>query len=450
MSFPNDFDDRMRNELGADYHDFIQSLIQPPETSIRLNPAKPTRAFDQLEEVKWHPLGRYLPERPVFTMDPLWHAGAYYVQEASSMFTLEAFRQLIGLSNDLRVLDLCAAPGGKTTLLASALTDNSLVLANEAIRTRVPALLENVEKWGYPNVMVSNHDPEEFHGMAGFFDVVLVDAPCSGEGLFRKDKAASDHWSLSNTVLCSARQKRILAASIPLLKNDGILIYSTCTFNRAENDENVKWLIDQFGLEMENLDIMPEWGIQDTGFGYQFYPHKVRGEGFFIACLRRTIKVQSIEKVAKSNPLRKLAPAQKAKVSNWLNAPEKNEFFIKGNGDIIAIPMENLPHQLLVAESLSRHSIGVEIGIIKQTDFIPSHKLALSNLVNPSLPSKELSREDALLFLKKQNIHFDDLQKGWVIARYQGLNLGWMKVLDNRTNNYLPTERKIRMDIIIE
>ncbi len=278
---PPDFSSQMQALLGPEFPAFLEALDQPAPLSIRLNPAKPSGwTTKDLEPVPWHPQGRYLPERPQFTLDPAFQAGAYYVQEASSMLIGEALRQILDLSLPLRALDLCAAPGGKTTLLASLLTEDSLLVANEVIQSRTLPLRHNIAKWGLPNVWACNHDSREFAPLEGYFDLVLVDAPCSGEGLFRKDPDAAAEWSLNNVELCCGRQKRILADAAPLLRPGGILLYSTCTFNHREDGENARWLAEQYGFSLLPLSLPPEWGIVDTGAGYQCYPHRVKEKAF--------------------------------------------------------------------------------------------------------------------------------------------------------------------------
>ncbi len=328
MNFPLAFSERMKASLGAEFDAFVAAHDAPPPVSLRLHPQKGNTLFVENERVAWHPDGRYLPERPVFTLDPHFQAGAYYVQEASSMFLLEALRQTCDLSKKLRALDLCAAPGGKSTLLLSAIRADSLLLANEVIQSRVPALRQNMEKWGCPNGSVSHHDPADFSRLRHFFDVVLVDAPCSGEGLFRRDANACKEWSERNVEQCSARQRRILADAFPLLKPGGVMIYSTCTFNFLENENNVKWLAGE-GLEYLPLQIDPSRGIVTEGWGYRFYPNRVKGEGFFIACLRKPDDPSPEEK-RKPGYFRDWQSVPKnlvPTVAAWVESPEAFSFF---------------------------------------------------------------------------------------------------------------------------
>ena len=269
-----------------DKHTFIEAHQHDPVTSIRLNQDKITGLFQEQKKVPWCTEGRYLPERPVFTLDPLYHAGAYYVQEASSMFTGYLLQQIIKDHKGLRVLDLCAAPGGKSTHIASLLDNESLLISNEVIRARATILDENMTRWGHMNTWVTANDPRDFGKLHGYFDVVVADAPCSGSGLFRKDKKALEEWSEANVQMCSERQQRILADIWPAIKQDGILIYATCSYSRKEDEDILDWLAGQFEAEAIHVDIPAEWGVVEVKSnkglsGYRFFPDNVYGEGFF-------------------------------------------------------------------------------------------------------------------------------------------------------------------------
>ncbi|MDB5241225.1 MAG: methyltransferase, partial [Spirosoma sp.] len=419
---PGAFRQQMQTQLGADYALFEAALAQPTPVSIRVNPRK--NAFDTstLERVPWCAEGFYLPERPSFTLDPLFQAGAYYVQEASSMLLAEVLRQTVNLNRPLRVLDLCAAPGGKSTLLASAIHPDSLLICNEVIRSRVSVLRENIDKWGYPNVVVSNHDPEELATLAGFFDVVLVDAPCSGEGLFRKDPDAMNEWSTDSVQMCSARQKRILAAAAPLLDTGGTLIYSTCTYNDDENRENVRYLAEN-GFRNYPLVLQPEWNIIrkdiDGPEGYQCYPHQVRGEGFFISAFKKTAFTATLKADARTfRSIRALRTREAASAARWLQNPDDFSLWEKPNGDVMALPKALEKQFLGLDVALKNKGFGLEIGQFKGTDFIPSHALALSTAINQNLPTVALSKENALRYFKKENLVLDEPVNGWLLAQY--------------------------------
>lgn len=457
LHLPDAFRDRMKAQLGAEYADFEAALEQTAPVSIRLNPKKPaTVGFladrSAHELVPWCPEGIYLPLRPVFTLDPLFQAGAYYVQEASSMLLAEALRQSVKLHRPLNVLDLCAAPGGKSTLLASLLSPESVLVSNEVIRTRVPVLRENLEKWGYPNVLISNHDPEDFAALRGFFDVVVVDAPCSGEGLFRKEPEATQEWSADSVALCAARQQRILAAAAPLVEEGGFLLYSTCTYNETENLTNVAWLHEQ-GFESRRLHLPPDWGVvevsEKTAYGYQCYPHRVQGEGFFISVLQKTkpgwFSMKNPPRAFKSmKPLRSRETAQ---LRAFFAEPDSFSYWEKPNAELIAVPRALEKNLQLLDSALRQKGFGIDVGTFKGSDLIPAHALALSTAVSSSLPGVELPKEDALRYFKKENVVLDTEVRGWVLARYEGLNLGWMKGVGNRVNNYLPKDWRIRMEI---
>ncbi|CAH0996530.1 Ribosomal RNA small subunit methyltransferase F [Emticicia aquatica] len=449
MNLPENFTSQMQHILGAEYPAFIESLEQETPTTIRVNRLKKlassTLFGENLVPVKWNSMGYYLPQRPIFTLDPAFHAGAYYVQEASSMFVAEAIRQVVDLEKPLRVMDLCAAPGGKTTLLASLLNQKSLLVANEVIKSRVAPLKENLEKWGFPNYIVSNHDPEDMIDLEGFFDLVLTDAPCSGEGLFRKDPKARNEWSENNVQLCSARQKRILQAAAMLVAPNGYLCYSTCTYNEKENEQNAKWLTQAADFEEVKLNIPADWSITEKSMGYQFFPHRLKGEGFYLAIFKKT---RGDKQEAKGKiKLNRVSQKKMDLLKKWIDKPDNFEFYEKPEGAIVAIPANLINEYATIFRVLQKRSSGLEIGQFKGDDFIPSHDLALSTAISPNLPFIELTKEEALRFLKKEQISTENTQNGWLLARYEGLNLGFMKVIGNRINNYLPKEWRIRMDI---
>ena len=451
LLLPPAFEQEMQAQLGPDFPAFRQALSTPAPVSIRLNPRKSGVDTAGLEAVPWCSTGYYLPERPSFTVDPLFQAGAYYVQEASSMLLYEAVRQTVNLNRPLRVLDLCGAPGGKSTLLASMLSADSLLICNEVIRSRVAVLRQILDKWGYPNVVVSNHDPEDLQKLAGFFDVVLVDAPCSGEGLFRKDPDAIGEWSEANVQLCSARQKRILAAATPLLDTGGILIYSTCTYNDQENEDNLRYLAEQ-GFRSRPLELPAEWQVVaktvNGAVGYQCYPHRVKGEGFFIGVFEKTGFTASVKLDARTfRSIRALRPRQTAAVGKWLETPGDFTYWEKPNGNVMALPKSLEKTFLFLDVALHSKGFGFDLGEFKGDDFVPSHTLALSTAIRKDLPGVELSYEQALHYFKKENLILDEPARGWLLARFNGLNLGWMKGVGQRVNNYLPKDWRIRMDI---
>ncbi|WP_373511139.1 RNA methyltransferase [Persicitalea sp.] len=448
-SLPSDFETTMQAQLGADFILFEKALGTEPPVSIRLNPEK--RAFDAsaLMKVPWHPEGYFLPARPVFTLDPVFHAGGYYVQEASSMILHEVLSQLIPAPRPLRILDLCAAPGGKSTLLASWMPPGSLLLANEVIRSRVSPLQENLERWGNPHTFTSSYDPEGFAKLNGFFDLVLVDAPCSGEGLFRKDPDAIREWSPEHVQLCAARQRRILAAAVKLVAPGGTLLYSTCTYNEVENDQNAAWLVEQQNLEYLEVKLPAEWGVVSRDSGYQCYPHRLRGEGFYFAAFRQTRGLPFRGKTGRyMSKLSDLKKREEAALADWVQNAEALFFLQRPDGTVLFGPNELWNDLMLLDTALPQGVWLREAGQFKGKDFIPAHSLAMSTSVAADWPAVELDRETGLRFLKKENIELPaDTAKGWLLARHEGLNQGWMKNLGNRVNNYLPKDWRIRMDI---
>ena len=450
VNLPPAFSASMQTQLGADFSLFEKTLATEPPVSIRLNPAK--RGYDAagLAPVPWHPEGYYLPERPVFTLDPVFHAGGYYVQEASSMVLHEVLDQCVPSKYPLRVLDLCAAPGGKSTLLASWMPEGSLLLANEVIRSRVTVLKENLERWGSPDTFTCSYDPEAFSKLNGFFDLVLVDAPCSGEGLFRKDPDAIQEWSPEHVQLCSARQRRILAAAVKLVAPGGMLLYSTCTYNELENDQNAQWLAENQKLTHLDIDLPTEWGINARDYGYQCYPHHLRGEGFYFAAFRQTRGVPFSGKPArymdklKSKSLHK---REEAALADWLDE-DADFFFVQRPDDTVLGAPRHLKEDLLFLDAALPQGVWLrEMGAFKGKDLIPAQDLAMSTAISADLPAVELDREMSLLFLKKESILLPEAPKGWLLAQHRGLNLGWMKNLGNRVNNYLPKDWRIRMEI---
>jgi 16S rRNA C967 or C1407 C5-methylase (RsmB/RsmF family)/NOL1/NOP2/fmu family ribosome biogenesis protein len=426
-------------------------------TSVRLNPDKMVNAclpdrqgqwsMVNEENVPWCKDGKYLIERPSFTFDPLFHGGAYYVQEASSMFLWHVLEQTVGTeTTGLKVLDLCAAPGGKSTLLASYFKDGLLV-SNEVIKSRANILVENITKWGSENVIVTNNDPKDFTALEGYFDVIVIDAPCSGSGLFRKDPGAVSEWSENNVAICSQRQQRILADIYPTLKKDGILIYSTCSYSQEEDEEILHWMKGVFPVTSLQLRVNDDWGIIETvsskgNYGYRFYPYKVKGEGFFIAVLRKN---EGDEREQRVSLLPAISKNELAVANEWINTPE-DLFFFKQADNIIALPAEWKFDLAVLQKKLYLRKAGITIGSLKGKDMVPDHELALSLLTNNEIKAVSVSKEQALQYLKRKDLVIEDTLKGWALVNYCGINLGWMKVLHNRINNYYPVNWRILKD----
>jgi 16S rRNA C967 or C1407 C5-methylase (RsmB/RsmF family)/NOL1/NOP2/fmu family ribosome biogenesis protein len=445
LHFPPDFERIMQDRLGAAYTDFCSSLNAPAPVSIRLNPWKSIADIGQ--PVPWCTHGRYLDERPIFTLDPLLHAGGYYVQEASSMFLEYALNMTGGTEQPQQVLDLCAAPGGKSTHAVSLLHPDSLLVSNEVIRGRTGVLTENMTKWGQSNVVVTHNDPADFQRLPGFFDTIIADAPCSGEGLFRKDPDAMLEWSVQHTGLCAARQHRIIHDVWPALKPGGYLIYSTCTYNDQENIANVERLSQELPMAFCELSPDPTWNIEaisrGNAIGYQLFPHRVRGEGFFLCLIRKTDGKPDTHRTKVS--LQSPGQQDRREIGKWLTAPErfflfKHQESIRMIGLQLAEPLQRLVNVLQIVNA------GTGIAEATRNKFIPDHALALSRERSPNSHAViTVDRDEAIAFLRKDTLHRTG-PTGFALIEYEGLGLGWVNVLSNRLNNLYPSSWRIRMD----
>ncbi|MGE4288807.1 MAG: rRNA cytosine-C5-methyltransferase [Salinivirgaceae bacterium] len=450
MILPLAFEARMQEQLNDSYPDFVDALEKELPVSIRLNTNKWSRLPSDLPSVAWEPRGFYLPRRPVFTLDPLLHAGAYYVQEASSMFTGYLFQQVTSTERPLKVLDLCGAPGGKSTHLASLLSSDSLLVANEVIRSRAGVLNENLIKWGAPNVVITQNDPKDFKRLKHAFDVIVVDAPCSGEGLFRRDRGAIEEWSEANTLLCAQRQQRIIADVWDALTPGGVLIYSTCTFNPGENEKNLSWLSEQFDAESLSINYPESWGIATREYqgmvGYQLFPHKVQGEGFFIGAVRKSGDFTETKTKTKK-PLNTASKTIQYEAAQWINEADAYTM-IEQNENLTAIPMLYEGFFQPLYGNLNVVHAGIKIAQIKGKKLIPQPELALSWQINREhFPYQELSEYDALQYLKKENLHFKEQPTGYHMVGFKNLPLGWLNNIGNRSNNTFPGSWRIRMEL---
>lgn len=457
VRFPESLFQELLKSFSLDKSAFLAAHQNPVPVSVRLNPIKEKCGYVLANPVPWTTKAFYLKERPIFTNDPLFHAGCYYVQEASSMFVEQAVKQTVDLSKKLTVLDACAAPGGKSTLLASLLNEESLLVSNEVISTRVPVLVHNMAKWGSLNSVVSNNDPKDFARLPGFFDVMVVDAPCSGSGLFRKQEDAIEHWSEDNVKHCSLRQQRILADLIPSLKENGILIYSTCSYSASENEEVCDKLIAEHKLEPIQLKLQAEWGIVETkskegAYGYRFFPHLLQGEGFFIACFRKkedtvSLRVATLlggvsrsDKKAKSTLTPEESKALKAVVK--VDALD----FTKHGEEIVGCH-QSVGEEMRTLATLKIKKSPLHAGQLKGKDFIPHPYLAYQNVLQEEVNKAEVDTETALKYLRKQPFTLGNTSKGFELLTYKGYGLGWLKNLGNRINNYYPAEWRILKEI---
>ena len=474
---PSDFEIYTSSLFGdSRWQQYLTAFNEAPPVSIRLNPFKtfePARTSERLNSlelarsafepsfssleltrsVPWSRHAFYLAERPNFTLDPLFHAGAYYVQEASSMFLDHVLTSLVPSSarlstygaqepakrlepfepfelahevSDLNqrearlnrsegallILDLCAAPGGKSTLLRAALPDDAMLFSNEPDRRRAHILMENMQKQGHPNVIVTNNYPRDYRKAGMLFDMILADVPCSGEGMFRKDPKTISEWSVDNVIKCQQLQRSIIHDIWPCLKPGGILIYSTCTFNTRENEENIQWIIDHFQAQVINIPVNPEWHITGSllpSFShpvYRFIPGITQGEGLFMAVLQNPLEPFELAK--------RLEPARSAfEPAKRLNCLH--------NGTSIQ-------------------------PTIKGKKVIPNHTESLS-IATPKdkYPRVELSKDEALRYLRHEALILPpDTPRGYVIVTYAHLPLGFVNNIGTRANNLYPKEWKIR------
>ncbi len=453
MALPKEFINILGEILEADERDqLLKALETEPQVSIRFNPLIPdaeSLALQSLEcsadgRVPWAGNAVYLDHRPQFTLDPLIHMGCYYVQEASSMFLEQAVRKCV--SGPVRALDLCAAPGGKSTLLASLLPEGSLLVSNEIQRGRAQILAENMTKWGRTGVMVTCNTPKQIGQSNLMFDLIAVDAPCSGEGMFRKDEGAVADWSPQNVEMCAARQRQIIEDIWPALKPGGYMIYSTCTFNRHEDEDNVRWIMEQFGAEAVKIETKPGWNIkgsltQDNLPVYHFMQHLTRGEGFFLCLLR---KPDGAFREAPQKPF-KADSSVPAECRKWLN--DGYEYFVKGDS-IYALPAPLASDMNQVNKELYALIPGIEVAVRKGHDWVPAHALAMSDALNTEAFNKvEITRKQALEYLHCDALHLDDAPRGIVLLTYKGIPLGFAKNLGNRANNMYPQEWRIRISI---
>ena len=453
MALPSPFVQRMQQQLGAEFSSFEDALHSDAPVSIRLNPLKWSGKLS-LPPVPWAENAYYLPERPVFTLDPLLHGGAYYVQEASSMFLEQAIRQYIKTPEPLLALDLCGAPGGKSTHLSSVLPEGSLLVSNEVIKSRTNILAENTQKWGSGYAVVTQNDPGEFKALPQFFDLIVVDAPCSGEGLFRRDPQAANEWSEANVKLCSERQRRILGNVWDSLKPGGLLVYSTCTYNKEENEENLEWLQQEHHAQSLPLQIKPEWGVKETEqtgvLGYRFYPHLASGEGFFMAVVRKAegavIQQQQGGKRRK-NILTTAPKARAQEVENWIKEPAQWDI-MQFTDRLAALPGAWIPELELLYAHLRIAWVGIPLAEVKHQQYNPLPALGLSAHINLEAHKvADVDPETALRYLKREDVLPENSAEGWVLLRYRNVPLGWMKRIRNRANNYWPKEWRIRMEL---
>ncbi len=480
MELPVAFIEQIKELLPNEHEAFLKAMDKPSPVSVRLNDK--VTITPNYPQVPHCSSGYYLPERPTFTLDPWFHAGVYYVQEAGSMYLEQVIRNYfsgpstssgtdkdeltnrligdvlmtegnnrltpnsslltpnyIGSSTNskaelhtIRALDLCAAPGGKSTHLASLLSDDSLLISNEVMPQRAHILAENATKWGYGNMMVTNNRPADFGKLEGYFDLLLTDVPCSGEGMFRKDEKAIEDWSPAYVLECAERQRSILTDVWPALKQGGLLIYSTCTFNKAENEDNIAWIAQELGAEILE--------------SRHFYFHTDKSEGLFMAALRKTatagntrIKPQKSISRFTDSPIRQ----NEAMLTN------PDDWCIKEEKDLIyALPKAYEADFAILDKHLRWLKKGIGIATLKGKNQTPHIDLALSRHINTqAFTTYDMDLTTALHYLKGESITLSDAPIGYLLLTYKGVPIGWGKNIGNRCNNLYPDAWRIRMNI---
>ena len=408
---------RMRERL-TDYEAYAACLKEAPYRGIRVNTLKVTaEQFKQmapfaLEAVPWESNGFFITEeRPGKT--PYHDAGLFYVQEPSAMCAVP----LLGVKPGERVLDLCSAPGGKGTQLAQAMEGRGILVLNEKIPDRAKILLQNVERLGVTNAVVTNADPSVLaERLEGYFDKILVDAPCSGEGMLRKEPAASEQWSAENVRMCAARQRQILQEAVKMLAPGGRLVYSTCTFSEEEDEQNVEWLLKTF----------PTFALSEQK---KIYPHRERGEGHFAAAFERKEGERTRYRPCKIAADRRSLSLWKEFEREFLSEELDGQFLGSGRG------LSLVPDELFSLDGLRVLRAGLYLGEDAGGRFEPSHALAMGINRRSLRKTVCLDERETALYLRGEQLP-DRGVKGWCVAAFDGYPIGLMKGGNGLKNHY--------------
>ena len=451
IALPVAFVERMRKQLGADEAErLIAALDTPSSVAVRLNPAKSGEkgVWNGGKAIGWSVNGWRLSERPSFTLDTAFHAGAYYVQEAASQFIdhIIAGEDLRGK----RVLDMCSAPGGKTTIYSTAVGEDGLVVANEYIRSRANILADNVRKWGMGNVLVTNNAPEHLAQFEGWFDLVAVDAPCSGEGMFRKEEVAREDWSDEAVKMCAARQMSIVREAWQTLRDGGLFIYSTCTFNDEEDEGVLRAFIEESGevfAPSQRVELQDEWGVVRGEVGafqtFRFFPHKTDSEGLFVAVVRKVEPTTQRTPKARKRVMQEVDKASRKELSKWLKNADNHSFAMVAD-TIYAYRTEQFKAVQALSEGLTAIYSGVAMGQIFKGKLKPDWALSQYVGLNRSAVGvEELDEERALEYLRKHDIAVGDMAEGINLVTHNDRALGFVKRIGARCNNLYPNSLKI-------
>lgn len=454
MNLPDDFIKQLQQLLPEQWQSLAETITSSePSASVRVNVAKTAAEADASCRVPWCETGFYLDERQQFTFDVDFQRGAYYVQDASSMFINHVIKQIV--TEPVRYLDLCAAPGGKTTTALGALPAGSLVVANEIVTLRANILKENVAKWGAPNCVVTNNSPKDFGRLKNFFDVIATDVPCSGEGMMRKDDEAVSQWSLSLVEECATRQRQIIDDIWSALRPGGYLIYSTCTYNREENERMVDYIISNYEAQSVPIQVDDNWKIHEAiaseNHCYRFMPCFTRGEGLFVAVLRKPGEYSAKEKNKPSKGGKQVKQQPPKTLEQWLK--QSGEYAILADrDDVIAMPKV---HQVAIEQLKSQLKVllaGVKLGVIKGKNCVPAHELALSQVLNDEAFNKcDVDYATAMTFLRGETIMLpSNVARGYVLLTYKGNPIGFVNNLGNRANNLIVKEWRVRSSHVPE
>lgn len=428
MELPKDFIDEI-NKLDIDAQAFFDSLSTPAKTTIRRHRHKSKATnYSSLKQVDWCPLAYYVLDRPKFNNEPSFLSGEYYVQEASSLFLHHVLRQipLLDKIEHPLILDACAAPGGKSTILLDYLDGRGTLVANEVIRSRAKVLSENIIKWGYSNSIITNSDLSRFSKDTQF-DLILVDAPCSGEGLFRKDPKAIDHWSIEHVQHCSARQRRILEDAIELLRPGGYLIYSTCTYNQKENEDQVNRLLQQASFSLVDIQCPAEWRIHSTETGFRFFPHLIDGEGLFMTVLQKQNRSLTSSSNRSIEPKAIIDKKEHMQLSEWLATSEIQHF--QRFQDTIVHYTGKLDHALFKGQRI--YSFGRQMGKLIHGELRPHPHYAYSLAIAENIATHELSKADMVSIMDRK-IRPSISETGWTLLTYGGNGLYWAKTINGK------------------
>lgn len=441
MNLPDSFIQQLQGLVPTEWEALVDAITSTePSVAVRVNDARGATVPNGARQVPWCDHGFYLNDRPVFTFDPDWHAGRYYVQDASSMFISHVIKHFI--QEPVRYLDLCAAPGGKTTAVLQALPEGSLVVANEIVPPRARVLADNIIRWGNPHCVVTSNAPAHFGKLTHFFDVIATDVPCSGEGMMRKDDEAVAQWSPQLVEQCAERQRGILTDAWNALRPGGLLIYSTCTYNRQENEEIADFIVNKLDATSLEVPVEPSWNIHPAIDSdchcYRFMPHRVDGEGLFMAVFRKDGNAPRQDIRIKGKNTKKCDEIGK----NWLADPDY--FVIEQLGDLyVATPMKWRNEVAALRTSLNVLHAGVELATVMGRKTMPHHALAMSSArADEIFPVCKVDYPTALRYLRGESIAVDG-PRGYVLIAHEDAVLGFANNLGNRANNLYPKPQRI-------